>query len=150
MLFYKCTTFSFYLELQCCVYKNRVVLEKCCNNKDWFLTALHWLGRFPSWTSTYAYALEHVTGMYLPIAEGALNPFFSSGGDLFFVLTGQKKNRRPFDSDASSLTPPSFHPAFSLWKSVRRGSIQYSSNYMQRRTTTHVPSLHGRPKDSLM
>lgn len=83
--------------------------------------------------------------MYLPVRKGAFYPSFfyyfflfpSSEGDLFFC-EGWKEKKRERDVPVIRMRgknlPPWSHPAFSWWKDVRWGSIQCSSNYMQRRT----------------
>lgn len=86
--------------------------------------------------------------MYLPVRKGAFNPsfffllFFSSSIErrrpLFCEGWKEKMRERERDVPVTRMRgrnlPPWSHPAFSWWKDVRWGSIQCSSNYMQRRT----------------
>ena len=96
--------------------------------------------------------------MYLPVQERSVQPFFfffyyyffffiiifflspSSEGDLFLFVKDERKKERERERDVPVIRmrgrnlPPWSHPAFSWWKDVRWGSIQCSSNYMQRRT----------------
>lgn len=89
--------------------------------------------------------------MYLPVRKGAFNPsffffiiffFFHRAKETSFLWRMKGKNERerekerdvPVTRMRGRNLPPWSHPAFSWWKDVRWGSIQCSSNYMQRRT----------------
>lgn len=84
--------------------------------------------------------------MYLPVRKGAFYPsffllFFSFSIErrrplFLWRMKGKKERERdvPVIRMRGKNLPPWSHPAFSWWKDVRWGSIQCSSNYMQRRT----------------
>lgn len=88
--------------------------------------------------------------MYLPVQERSVQPFFfflllfffflHRAKETSFYLWRMKGKKRERERDVPVIRmrgrnlPPWSHPAFSWWKDVRWGSIQCSSNYVQRRT----------------